>query len=65
MTLVLILYCFAVALLMVYGINCHMMTYLFKLRLFRHRESNRRLLTQFFSEGNNRDLPMVTSQLPI
>jgi len=65
MEVILILYFVAVGILMVYGINCHVMTHLFKRRLNRRKEEDQRLLRRFHSDLNPQELPTVTSQLPI
>ncbi|MBD3307422.1 glycosyltransferase [candidate division KSB3 bacterium] len=64
-TLILILYCVAVGLLTVYGLNCHVLIRLFKRRLNQHREDDRRLLERFYRDAGRQALPVVTSQIPI
>jgi cellulose synthase/poly-beta-1,6-N-acetylglucosamine synthase-like glycosyltransferase len=64
-TFVLILYCIAVGILTFYGINCHVMIFLFKRRLNQCLEDDRRLLDRFYREQEVQQLPVVTSQLPI
>lgn len=65
MKLILILYCIAVGVLIVYGVNCHVMVHLFRRRLVRRREEDQRLLRSFQDEADLQALPVVTSQLPI
>jgi hypothetical protein len=54
--LLLILYCLAVALVALYGINYHVMIALFKRRITQHREEEQRLLKDFYHKY---DLPVV------
>ncbi len=65
MKLILILYCIAVGVLMVYGVNCHVMVHLFRRRLPERREEDQGLLRSFESKADLQALPVVTSQLPI
>jgi cellulose synthase/poly-beta-1,6-N-acetylglucosamine synthase-like glycosyltransferase len=65
MKLILILYCIAVGVLIVYGVNCHVMVYLFKRRRAKRREEDQKVLRNFESKANLQALPVVTSQLPI
>jgi cellulose synthase/poly-beta-1,6-N-acetylglucosamine synthase-like glycosyltransferase len=65
MTLILIFYCIAVGLLMLYGLNCHLMVRLFKRRVRGREQADRNLLRRFYAQSESRDLPMVTSQIPI
>ena len=64
-TLILIIYCIAAGLLALYGINCHVMIYLFKRRRAQRLAEDRRLLKNFYQEHHSEDLPVVTSQIPI
>lgn len=65
MELILILYCVAVGLLILYGVNCHVMVHLFKRFRDKRTEEDRRLLKRFFTNSGHQELPPVTSQLPI
>jgi cellulose synthase/poly-beta-1,6-N-acetylglucosamine synthase-like glycosyltransferase len=65
MQLILILYCIAVGVLIVYGVNCHVMVHLFKRVLGQREEEDRRLLQGFWRQVDIEALPVVTSQLPI
>jgi cellulose synthase/poly-beta-1,6-N-acetylglucosamine synthase-like glycosyltransferase len=65
MKLILILYCIAVGVLIVYGVNCHVMVHLFKRRRAKRREEDQKLLRSFESKADLQALPVVTSQLPI
>lgn len=65
MQLILILYCVAVGVLILYGINCHVMVHLFKRVLGRREEEDRGLLWRFYGKVGVQELPVVTSQLPI
>ncbi len=65
LTALLISYCFAVALLLVYGLNCHLMIHLFKRRAATRPEEDRRLLEEFYRRHHDEDLPVVTTQVPI
>jgi len=62
-----ILYTYLAAcfLLMLYGLNCHVMVYLFKRRLKRRRVEDRKILEDFHAKGDRQDLPFVTTQIPI
>ena len=64
-TLVLILYCFAVGLLTLYGMNCHLMIYLFKRRLPHRADEDHLLRDQFYQTNSPERLPVVTTQIPI
>jgi cellulose synthase/poly-beta-1,6-N-acetylglucosamine synthase-like glycosyltransferase len=64
-TLFLIFYCTVVGLLMLYGINCHIMVYLFKRNLSNRVDEDREFLEDFYSKIDTPDLPIVTSQIPI
>ncbi len=73
MTLLVALYCVTAVMLTVYGINCHIMTALFRRAADRRRREDAQLLAAFYggrdpaagcaaaAEG----LPVVTTQLPI
>ena len=73
MTLLVALYCVTAVMLTVYGINCHIMTALFRRAVDRRRRDDAQLLAAFYggrdpaagcaavAEG----LPVVTTQLPI
>jgi cellulose synthase/poly-beta-1,6-N-acetylglucosamine synthase-like glycosyltransferase len=63
--LLLILYWVAVGLLTLYGINCHVMIFLFNRHNRQRREEDHSLLEQFYREHSLRELPVVTSQIPI
>ncbi|MCK5551708.1 MAG: glycosyltransferase, partial [Deltaproteobacteria bacterium] len=65
MQLILILYCVAVGVLILYGINCHVMVHLFKRGVGRREEEDRGLLWRFYGKVGVPELPVVTSQLPI
>ncbi|MCG6908319.1 MAG: glycosyltransferase [Desulfobacteraceae bacterium] len=73
MTLLVALYCATALILTLYGINCHIMTALFRRAAHRRRREDARLLEAFYG---GRDpaagcaaaaerLPVVTTQLPI
>ncbi len=63
--MILILYCFAVVMLAFYGINCHIMIYLFRRRCNRFTHEDQRLLKEFYREHDVLELPAVTTQIPI
>lgn len=65
MTLLLILYFCSVGILTLYGLNTHLMVYLFKRRVACCVEEDRVVLETFYRERGIHDLPMVTSQIPI
>lgn len=65
LTLIFVMYCVALALLTVYGVNCHVLIHLFRRRLALHPAEDRALLESFYQEHGLDDLPKVTSQLPI
>jgi cellulose synthase/poly-beta-1,6-N-acetylglucosamine synthase-like glycosyltransferase len=65
MTLILVLYCIALGMLALYGINCHVLIHLFKRRIAQRPGEDQRLLSEFYRDRNIQELPMVTSQLPI
>jgi cellulose synthase/poly-beta-1,6-N-acetylglucosamine synthase-like glycosyltransferase len=65
MSLVIIVYCIVVALLTVYGINCHVLLFLFKRRAAECPKEDQRLLEQFYRERDIQDVPFVTTQIPI
>lgn len=73
MTVLVVLYCVCAVLLTLYGINCHVMTWLFRKRYPRCREEYQRLLSRFYGEQTPVErmsavaekLPVVTTQLPI
>ncbi len=65
---------FSCALLLVlYGVNCHLLIHLFKRRYPGRLDEDRRLLSRFYDQGigtvdhliNDPRLPVVTTQLPI
>lgn len=58
-------YGLASLLIMIYGLNCHLMVYLFERREARRRQEDRELLDTYYRDHGNRDLPTVTTQLPI
>lgn len=68
-----ILYIVCAALLLVYGVNCHVLTHLFRRRFPGRRAEDRALLARFYggpvpAEGEGAwaaDLPVVTTQLPL
>jgi cellulose synthase/poly-beta-1,6-N-acetylglucosamine synthase-like glycosyltransferase len=60
-----ITYLAACFLLMLYGLNCHVMVHLFKKRLDLQRSDDNRLLADFTAHGDLEKLPFVTTQLPI
>ena len=64
-TLILILYCLAVWVLTLYGVNCHVLVYLFKRRIHQRPEEDRCILQAFYRNQKMQDLPVVTSQIPI
>jgi len=50
---------------MVYGVNCHVMIYLFK-RRYRHRSlEDRKIFQNFYLAHIEKELPFVTTQIPI
>jgi cellulose synthase/poly-beta-1,6-N-acetylglucosamine synthase-like glycosyltransferase len=65
MKVFLVVYCIAVGVLILYGINCHVMVHLFRRGLNKREEEDRRLLRRFYGEVGVEKLPAVTSQLPI
>ena len=73
MIVIFVLYCVCALLLYLYGINCHILTHLYRKHLPRQREADRRFLERFYRglsplDGMNRAadrLPHVTTQLPI
>ncbi len=73
MTILLILYFLCAVLLTVYGINCHLMVWLFKRRRRRRIHEDSRILSAFYGgQSPPRDpdryahrLPAVTIQLPV
>lgn len=65
MEFVLFFYCIAAAILAVYGINCHILTYLYKKRLRQWKNNDHESLRIFYSKHLPKDLPKVTTQLPI
>jgi cellulose synthase/poly-beta-1,6-N-acetylglucosamine synthase-like glycosyltransferase len=58
-------YLAACFLLMLYGLNCHVMVHFFKKRLDQRRSDDHRLLADFMAHGSLGKLPFVTTQLPI
>lgn len=65
MRLLLISYALASLLIMVYGINCHIMVRLFRRGIDRRRAEDRERISAFFRSRTDRHLPPVTIQLPI
>lgn len=64
-TAILVFYLLACFLLMLYGLNCHIMIHLFK-RRYRHcRRDDQELLGDFYAEHGKEDLPFVTTQIPV
>jgi cellulose synthase/poly-beta-1,6-N-acetylglucosamine synthase-like glycosyltransferase len=63
--LILITYLLACFILMVFGLNCHVMIYLFRRHLSQRRLEDRRVIEAFHAHGSPRDLPFVTSQIPL
>ncbi len=62
---ILFLYLAACLLLMLYGLNCHVMVYLFKRRLKSRKIDDRKILKDFYAKNGEQDLPFVTTQIPI
>ncbi len=62
---ILVLYLLACILLMLYGLNCHIMIYLFKRRFGQRRENDRKILLDFYTNHGEKNLPFVTTQIPI
>jgi cellulose synthase/poly-beta-1,6-N-acetylglucosamine synthase-like glycosyltransferase len=62
---ILVIYLTACVLLMLYGLNCHVMIHLFKRRLGQRRLEDKELLQEFYRDGGREHLPTVTSQIPI
>ncbi len=62
---ILCIYLAACLLLMLYGLNCHVMVYLFKRHLKRRKAEDRKILEDFYAKGGEKDLPFVTTQVPI
>lgn len=62
---ILVLYLLACILLMLYGLNCHIMIYLFKRRFGQRRENDRKILLDFYTNHREKNLPFVTTQIPI
>ncbi len=52
-------------LLMLYGLNCHLMVHLFKRRFKRRKIDDRKDLEFFWTKYGDDDLPFVTTQIPI
>jgi cellulose synthase/poly-beta-1,6-N-acetylglucosamine synthase-like glycosyltransferase len=65
MTLILVLYCMAAVVLILFGINCHLLVHLFHNRLPARQDDDERQLEEFYSHGGAENLPAVTTQLPI
>ncbi|MBW1896907.1 MAG: glycosyltransferase, partial [Deltaproteobacteria bacterium] len=65
MILILIIYCVAAGLLILFGINCHLLVHLFKHRLSGKDDENRHLLYSFYDQHGEEELPAVTTQVPI
>lgn len=73
MKLLVALYCVAAVILMIYGINCHIMTALFRRAAGRRGREDARLLEAFYGHRPSESgcaaaaerLPVVTTQLPI
>ena len=63
--IILFTYLMACFLLMIYGLNCHVMIHLFKRRFKERRLSDQNFLENFYREGGEKHLPVVTTQLPI
>jgi len=62
---ILVFYLLACFLLMLYGLNCHIMIHLFK-RQYRHRrKDDQEILEDFYAEHGEENLPFVTTQIPI
>jgi cellulose synthase/poly-beta-1,6-N-acetylglucosamine synthase-like glycosyltransferase len=64
-TILLMFYSIAAGLLVLYGLNCHIMTYLFQRRVKQRSKEDRDVLERFYRECGRHDLPIVTSQLPV
>lgn len=64
-TLLLILYWIVSVVLFVYGMNCHVLVFLFKRRYAKKVAEDQRLLNEFYQQHDWQDLPVVTTQLPI
>jgi cellulose synthase/poly-beta-1,6-N-acetylglucosamine synthase-like glycosyltransferase len=64
-TIALITYIMVCVLLLLYGLNCHVMIYLFKRQLSRRRLDDQKVLEDFHREWGENHLPVVTTQIPI
>ncbi len=64
-TLVWILYWIAFILVSLYGINCHILIFLFKRRFEQQRNVDRQVLEDFYRTHDMQELPFVTTQIPI
>jgi cellulose synthase/poly-beta-1,6-N-acetylglucosamine synthase-like glycosyltransferase len=65
MEIILILYYLAAVLLTAYGVNCHVMVYLFRRRLASRTHEDIRLVEHFYQTHGPDELPFITTQLPI
>jgi cellulose synthase/poly-beta-1,6-N-acetylglucosamine synthase-like glycosyltransferase len=73
MKIIIVLYCLSAMILMIYGINCHILASLFRRGYRKQKEADQALLDQFYgnkppSEGwqaMKDRFPVVTTQLPI
>ena len=63
--IILITYVAACFLLMLYGLNCHVMVHLFKRRLHRRRREDQKILEDFHAHMDPDGLPYITTQIPI
>jgi len=64
-TVIFVVYWIAVGLLTIYGLNCHVLVYLFQRRVHQRVAEDRRLVERFYQEQGQQALPVVTSQIPI
>ena len=73
MSVIISLYCICAVLLTVYGINCHVLTRVFRTRYLARQENDRRFISEYYGGRSPADgmahvagrLPVVTTQLPI
>lgn len=65
MNFIIFIYCACATLIAIYGINCHVMIYLFRRQQKNKREEDQQLLKAFYSKEGLDNLPAVTTQIPI
>jgi cellulose synthase/poly-beta-1,6-N-acetylglucosamine synthase-like glycosyltransferase len=63
--IILITYLTACFLLMLYGLNCHVMIHLFKRRFNQRKRDDQKVLEDFRAHGDPQRLPFITTQIPI